>query len=118
MGIRMLHRRTATARVDATATADTQVNPDAAPSGPLRAVALGAAAPRLPATPRTLLRDTTAPVRRRLDRLRDGTAWQLARGCADLALGALNRLPRPRTLRRTRRSLTVFIASADRPAPR
>ncbi|MFI2433863.1 hypothetical protein [Streptomyces sp. NPDC018693] len=117
MGIRMLHRRTATARVDATATADTQVHPHAALFRPLRAIAPGAATPRLPATPGRVLRDTTAPLRRGLSRLQEATAWQVARGYLDLALGVLSRLPRPRTLRRTRRTLTVFTGPANRSAP-
>ncbi|MFF8967969.1 hypothetical protein [Streptomyces sp. NPDC014995] len=103
MGIRMLHRRTATARVHATATADTQVDPDATPLGrPLPAVAGGAATPRIPGTPVTALRAAAV----RLGRLAPFSGAEVARGYLALALGFLGRLPRPRAGRR----ITVFVA--------
>ncbi|MFI9546480.1 hypothetical protein ACIHAR_21590 [Streptomyces sp. NPDC052016] len=104
MGIRMLHRRTAPARVHATATAEQQVNPDATPLGrPLPAFSRGAATPRVPRTARTALREAAA----RLGRLAPIARAEVARGYLALALDGLGRLRRPRAGRR----MTVFVAS-------
>ncbi|MFI6036923.1 hypothetical protein ACIBBD_22660 [Streptomyces sp. NPDC051315] len=103
MGIRMLHRRTATARVHATATADRQADPDATPSRrPLPALARGAATPRIPRTPAAVLRTAAA----RLGRLAPLPGAEVARGYLALALSFLDRVPRPRAGRR----ITVFVA--------
>ncbi|MEU8649183.1 hypothetical protein [Streptomyces sp. NPDC048737] len=116
MGIRMLHRRKASARVHATATAGKRrVGPDATPPGrPLPALAPGAATPRVPGTPLKTLREAAVRLRRRALALLvrpDGT-WRLgtetARGYLALGLAALRRLPRPRAGRR----ITVFVVSA------
>ncbi|MFF4654092.1 hypothetical protein [Streptomyces sp. NPDC001381] len=126
MGIRMHHRRTATARVHATATADPRADPDAVTAPrPLPARAPGAATPRVPGTPATALRVAAArlirprPTRRParlvtrfLVRLvpRDGgpRPWaERARGRLCLALGALSRLRGPRRPRR----IKVFVAT-------
>ncbi|GAB7107695.1 hypothetical protein JCM4814A_60090 [Streptomyces phaeofaciens JCM 4814] len=128
MGIRMLHRRTAHARVHATATTDTRVDPDAGPAPrPLPALAPGAATPRVPRTPVTALRAALRRLRDRvldrLDRLtrlvhrfRDG-AWrpwcETARGCLALALGTLGRL---RGRRRARR-ISLFVVPPPAPLP-
>ncbi|MFF3497495.1 hypothetical protein [Streptomyces sp. NPDC003247] len=97
MGIRMLHRRTAPARVHATATADQPVRPDAAPAGrPLPAHARGAATPRVPGTPLTAVRAAAA----RLGRLAPLSRIEVAHGYLALALSVLGRLPRPRAARR------------------
>ncbi|MEV1069543.1 hypothetical protein [Streptomyces sp. NPDC050263] len=119
MGIRMLHRRKAHARVHVTATADTQVDPGAARRRrPRPALAPGAATPRLPRTPVTVLRAAAARLPRpaaltrllpRGDSLR---RWAgAARGFLALALGVLGRLPRPGTARTVRR-IPVFVATA------
>ncbi|MGW1779659.1 hypothetical protein ACWCQQ_11025 [Streptomyces sp. NPDC002143] len=118
MGIRMLHRRKAHARVHATATADTQVDPGAARRRrPRPALAPGAAAPRVPRTPGTVLRAAAARLRcpAALTRLLPrGASWrrwaEAARGFLTLAVGVLGRLPRPRTARRVRR-IPVFVAT-------
>ncbi|MFJ4808401.1 hypothetical protein [Streptomyces longwoodensis] len=110
MGIRMLHRRTAHARVDATSAAKTQVKPDTPPSATVPARAPGAASPRVPRTARTTLRDAVAPARRGLTRLWDSTAWQVTRGYLDLALTTLERLPRPR------RTFRIVLTPAPAPA--
>ncbi|MFF5186290.1 hypothetical protein ACFY30_21370 [Streptomyces sp. NPDC000345] len=126
MGIRMHHRRTATARVHTTATADTRVDPDAAAAPrPLPARAPGAATPRVPGTPATALRAAAArlshprPARlpaRLVTRFparlvpRDGSPrpWaERARGRLRLALGSLGRLRGPRRPRR----IEVFVAT-------
>ncbi|MFF4584602.1 hypothetical protein [Streptomyces sp. NPDC001388] len=118
MGIRMHHRRTATARVHATATADPRADPDAVTAPrPLPARAPGAATPRVPGTPATALRVAAARLirprpTRRLVRLvpRDGgpRPWaERARGRLCLALGALSRLRGPRRPRR----IKVFVAT-------
>lgn len=118
MGIRMLHRRTAPARVHSAAAAGAQLGPDATPSTrPLPALAAGSATSRIPGTPVTALRAATARLGRQgLTRLsppsrREGT-WRLradlARGYLALALSALGRLPRPRAARR----VAVSVANA------
>lgn len=116
MGIRMLHRRKASARVHATATAEKRrVGPDTTPPGrPFPALAPGAAAPRVPGTPLKALHAAAVQLRRRALALLvrpDGT-WRLgadtARGYLALGLAALRRLPRPRAGRR----ITVFVVSA------
>ncbi|MFI7497142.1 hypothetical protein ACIBVL_01290 [Streptomyces sp. NPDC049687] len=116
MGIRMYHRRTATARVHVTATADTQGAPEAAPAPrPLPALAPDAATLRIPGTPATALRAAAARLKlRALARFvpRGGTwrRWaEQARSCLALALGALGRLRGPRP---ARRRITVFVVRA------
>lgn len=116
MGIRMLHRRRASARVHTTAAAGKgRAGPDATSSGrPLPALAPDAATPRLPGTPLQPLREAAVRLRPRgltrlagpggLRRLGTGTA----RGCLALGLTALRRLSGPRAGRR----LTVFVVSA------
>ncbi|SHI27711.1 hypothetical protein [Streptomyces sp. 3214.6] len=70
MGIRLLHRRKAHARVHATATADAQLGPGtAAWTRPRPALAPGAATPRVPRTPATALRTAAARLRRRVARV-------------------------------------------------
>ncbi|MDX3574693.1 hypothetical protein [Streptomyces sp. ID05-47C] len=108
MGIRLLHRRKASARVHATATADTTAGPDGTPSRrPLPALAPGAATPRVPGTLLTALRERAGRLRRRTVVLltrrdgtrrdgtrRDGTVRlvaERARGHLTLALAALRR---------------------------
>ncbi|MET9506296.1 hypothetical protein ABZY42_32060 [Streptomyces sp. NPDC006622] len=121
MGIRMLHRRKASARVHATAAAVTRSGLDATPSGrPLPALAPGAATPRVPGTPLGFLRATAVRLRRRVLALLtrpDGT-WRLsaepARAYLTLAVAALRRLHRPRAGRR----ITVFVAGATPGADR
>ncbi|MFH9823813.1 hypothetical protein [Streptomyces bobili] len=130
MGIRLLHRRKASARVHATATADTTAGPDGAPSRrPLPALAPGAATPRVPGTPLTALHARAGRLRRRtvvLLNRRDGTrrhgtrrhgtrrhgtvrlAAERARDHLTLAIAALRRLRRPRAGRR----IPVFVANA------
>ncbi|WP_327314341.1 hypothetical protein [Streptomyces sp. NBC_01235] len=114
MGIRMLHRRRAHARVHATATADTRLAPGTAPwRRPRPALAPGAATPRIPRAPVTALHTTVAGLRRPFARLVPrfvlrfvprGDTWRLwaetVRGCLALVLGVLGRLHRPRTARR------------------
>jgi hypothetical protein len=101
----MLHRRTATARVHATATTATQVDPDATPfERPLPAFARGAATPRIPWTPVTALRAAAARVGLHVPL----PGAEVARGYLALALNVLGRLPRPRAARR----ITVFVARA------
>ncbi|MFF7529856.1 hypothetical protein ACFZB2_12245 [Streptomyces bobili] len=115
MGIRLLHRRKASARVHATATAVTTAGPHRTPSRrPLPALAPGAATPRVPGTPLTALREGAGRLRRRtvvlLDR-RDGTvrlAAERARDHLTLALAALRRPRWPRAGRR----IAVFGANA------
>ncbi|MFJ4643791.1 hypothetical protein ACIP6Q_09625 [Streptomyces bobili] len=115
MGIRLLHRRKASARVHATATAVTTAGPHRTPSRrPLPALAPGAATPRVPGTPLTALREGAGLLRRRtvvlLDR-RDGTvrlAAERARDHLTLALAALRRPRWPRAGRR----IAVFGANA------
>ncbi|MFH8802932.1 hypothetical protein ACH4F6_25580 [Streptomyces sp. NPDC017936] len=103
MGIRMLHRRTATAGVHATAPPGTPVDPDAAPLGrPLPAFARGAAAPRVPGTPGTAVRAAAA----RLGRLAPLSRFDVARSYLALALDGLGRFRRPRPARR----IAVFVA--------
>ncbi|MEV4231895.1 hypothetical protein AB0J81_33445 [Streptomyces bobili] len=135
MGIRLLHRRKASARVHATATADTTADPDRTPTRrPLPALAPGAATPRVPGTPLTALRETAARLRRRTapfltrregtrreDIRQEGTLGhgtrlhrtlrplaERARGHLTLALAALRRPRRQRAGRR----IAVFVASA------
>ncbi|MFF8190354.1 hypothetical protein ACF05L_05555 [Streptomyces bobili] len=135
MGIRLLHRRKASARVHATATADTTAGPDGTPSRrPLPALAPGAATPRVPGSPLTALRETAARLRhgtvpfrtrqegtRQEGALQEGTRLhgtrrdsalrlvaERARGHLTLALAALRRRRRPRAGRR----IAVFVASA------
>ncbi|MFD5256026.1 hypothetical protein ACFWM5_24725 [Streptomyces bobili] len=125
MGIRLLHRRKASARVHATATADTTAGPDGTPSRrPLPALAPGAATPRVPGTPLTALharagrlrRRTVVLLNRREGTRRDGTrrhgtvrlAAERARDHLTLAIAALRRLRRPRAGRR----IPVFVANA------
>ncbi|MFJ8105258.1 hypothetical protein [Streptomyces sp. NPDC096132] len=128
MGIRMHHRRTGTARVHATATADIQIGLDTAPpTRPLPAFAPAASTPRIPATRATALRAAAARLvhprlLRPVTRLLAGLArlvprgsgglrlWaEQARGYLCLALGALSRLRRSRLDRR----ITVFVATAE-----
>ncbi|MGW7644563.1 hypothetical protein [Streptomyces bobili] len=120
MGIRLLHRRKASARVHATATADTTAGPDGATSRrSLPALAPGAATPRVPGTPLTALHVRAGRLRRRtvvLLNRRDGTrrhgtvrlAAERARDHLILAIAALRRLRRPRAGRR----IPVFVANA------
>ncbi|MGW2049476.1 hypothetical protein ACWCPF_30470 [Streptomyces sp. NPDC001858] len=118
MGIRMLHRRKAHARVHAAATADTQVVPGAVRRRrPRPALAPGAATPRLPRSPVTVLRAVAARLRcpaaltRLLPRGDGRRRWaEAARGFLTLAVGVLGRLPRPRTTRTVRR-IPVFVAT-------
>ncbi|MFD5270956.1 hypothetical protein [Streptomyces sp. NPDC058335] len=121
MGIRLLHRRKAPARVHATAGAETSAGPDGTSSRrPFPALAPGAGTPRVPGTPLTALRDPVVRLRRRAVAhvtRRDGS-WRLgaerARGHLTLALGALRRLRGARAGRR----ITVFVASATPGADR
>ncbi|SEQ53245.1 hypothetical protein SAMN04487983_10062 [Streptomyces sp. yr375] len=124
MGIRMHHRRTATARVHATATALTHFAPGTAPwTRPRPALAPSADTPRIPRSPatavRTALRRALRTVAARLRRLVPrfvlrfvprGDIWrpwtEAVRGYLALALGALDRLPRPRI--RTARRIRVL----------
>lgn len=123
MGIRMLHRRKAHARVHATATADTQAGSRPAPwKRPRPALAPGAATPRTPGTPGKVLRAVAArrcrPLLTRfpagtLSAFRAGFApesvyredsrlrlWaEAARGHLVAALSVLGRLRGPRTVR-------------------
>ncbi|MFJ4696136.1 hypothetical protein [Streptomyces sp. NPDC088766] len=116
MGIRMLHRRKASARVHATATAGKRrVGPDATPSGrPFPALAPGAGTPRVPGTPLKALREAAVRLRRRGLALlvRPDGAWRpgtgTVRGYLALGLAALRRLPGPRAGRR----IPVFVVSA------
>ncbi|MEU5769429.1 hypothetical protein [Streptomyces asoensis] len=122
MGIRMLHRRKAHARVHATAAADPRTGPHAAHRPrPRPALAPAAATARIP---RPLVTTLRAAARARLRRLsptgllvrtvlREGgrpRRWaEAARGRRAAALSALGRLRRPRGDRR----VPVFVASAD-----
>ncbi|MFD9317318.1 hypothetical protein ACFWDQ_06310 [Streptomyces sp. NPDC060053] len=137
MGIRMLHRRKAHARVHATAAADPRSGPGAA-SRPRPALAPGAATPRIPWTPATALRAAAARLRgpaltrvpprslpgslpRVLARVlarflagfvpRDDSRrlWvDAVRGHLVLALDVLGRLRGPRTVRR----IPLFVVTA------
>ncbi|MFJ1734555.1 hypothetical protein [Streptomyces sp. NPDC088254] len=116
MGIRMLHRRTAPARVHAMAAAKPQAGPGARPRGrrPLPALAPGAARPRVPVA----LAAEVASVAVRLGRRGLGLLARVSprrrprvdviHGYVALALGALSAL-RGRLRPRTARRLTIFI---------
>ncbi|MFD9432509.1 hypothetical protein [Streptomyces sp. NPDC060002] len=130
MGIRMLHRRKAHARVHATAAAESW--PGAASrTRPRPALAPGAATPRIPWTPATALHAAAArlhgpaltgllplPLPRFLARVLAGFAprddsrrrlWaEAVRGHLVRALGVLGRLRGPRTDRR----IPLFVATA------
>lgn len=145
MGIRMLHRRKAHARVHATAAAGTRAEPGTAHwRRPRPAFAPRAATARVPRTPATVLRTAARILRTAAARLplpdparlvpaellalvlrtlpRDGARrlWAAAAHRRPaLALGVLRRLLRPRRIRR----IPVFVATArpltdrpDRPA--
>ncbi|MFI5817666.1 hypothetical protein ACIA8I_00700 [Streptomyces rishiriensis] len=140
MGIRMLHRRKAHARVHATAAAGTRAEPGTAPwRRPRPALAPRAATARVPSTPATalhtaarILRTAAARVRRPdparpvparllplvLRTLPRGAARRLwaavVHGRPALALGFLGRLLRLLRLRRVRRirRIPVFVATA------
>ncbi|MEU1193996.1 hypothetical protein [Streptomyces sp. NPDC005859] len=121
MGIRMLHRRKAPARVHAAATADTQAGPGAAPRTRARpALALAATTSRVPGTPVTALRKAAARLRRSaLTRFlagfvpRDDSRLRLWAGAVRDHLAeardALGRLLRPRTARR----VPLFVVTAN-----
>ncbi|MFI5791807.1 hypothetical protein [Streptomyces sp. NPDC051677] len=118
MGIRLLHRRKAHARVHATATADAQLVPGtAAWTRPRPALAPGAATPRVPTTPATALREAAARLipERVLRLVPRGDTWRRwaeeVRGCLALARSALGRLRRPRPARRIA-VVPVFVATA------
>ncbi|MFF3330696.1 hypothetical protein ACFYWX_14230 [Streptomyces sp. NPDC002888] len=115
--------------------ADTQVNAKAADSAPLPTVqprAPRASSARTPTTPATAVRESLMELRRRLtarasrepDSQGSWRRWAgLARGhLADSLALLLARLPKPRTPRPPRRTLTVFVAPlTERPygsAPR
>ncbi|MGW0924609.1 hypothetical protein ACWD3J_37015 [Streptomyces sp. NPDC002755] len=136
MGIRMLHRRKAHARVHVTAAADPRSWPGVASrTWPRPALAPGAATPRIPRTPATVLRAAAARLRgpaltgllsrfqprsltRVLTRLltwfvpRDDSRRRLwaeaVHGHLALALGVLGRLRGPRTVRR----VPLFVVTA------
>ncbi|MEU9265308.1 hypothetical protein AB0E04_07615 [Streptomyces sp. NPDC048251] len=132
MGIRMLHRRKAHARVHATAAADTPSGPGAASrTRPRPALAPGAAGPRIPWTPGAALRAAAARLRgpvptrfplrfppRVLTRFlagfvsRNDSRWRLwteaVRDHLAPALGVLGRLRGRRTARR----IPLFVATA------
>ncbi|MFI1926422.1 hypothetical protein [Streptomyces sp. NPDC020377] len=132
MGIRMLHRRKAPARVHATAAADTRSGPGAVSrTRPRPARAPGAAGPRVPWTPGVALRAAAARLRgpfstrlptrvltRVLTRFLAGfvsgndSRWRLwaeaVRGHLAPALGVLGRLRGRRTVRR----IPLFVATA------
>ncbi|MDQ0580358.1 hypothetical protein [Streptomyces rishiriensis] len=143
MGIRMLHRRKAHARVHATAAADPRSGPGAA-SRKRRHLALapGAAAPRIPWTPGTALRSAAARLRRpvpvrflpravsrflprivtrflagpvpREDNRRHLWA-EAVRGHLAVALGVLGRLRGPRTVRRVPLVVVTATPLSERP---
>ncbi|MFE6827504.1 hypothetical protein [Streptomyces sp. NPDC057690] len=132
MGIRMLHRRKAHARVLATAAADTRSGPGpASRTRPRPALAPGAAGPRIPWTPGAALRAAAARLRGPaptrfppgfpppvLTRFlagfvsRGDSRWRLwaeaLRGHLAPALGVLGRLRGRRTVRR----IPLFVATA------
>ncbi|MEU0672520.1 hypothetical protein ABZ330_06455 [Streptomyces sp. NPDC006172] len=119
MGIRMLHRRTAPARVHAMAAANPQAGPRVRPWGrpPLPALAPGAARPRVPVALAAEAASVAVRLGRRGLRLfarvspRRRLRTDVIRGYLALALGALSALRArlgplsPRTARR----LTVFV---------
>ncbi|MFD7940439.1 hypothetical protein ACFV4T_39055 [Streptomyces sp. NPDC059755] len=124
MGIRMLHRRKAHARVHATAAGDTRSRPGpASRTRPRPALAPGAADPRIPWTPGAALRAAAARLRGPAPTRvpppvlaglvsRNDSRWRLCaeavRGHLAPALGVLGRLHGRRTVRR----IPLFVATA------
>ncbi|MFB7498072.1 hypothetical protein ACFC09_25890 [Streptomyces sp. NPDC056161] len=117
MGIRMLHRRTAQARIMARADAAVAPSPQ---SPPVPALAADASTARIPTAPATTVRNAVSDLGRRLgghasrpDPARRWRHWnELARSYLALLLTLL---PRPRP--RPSRTITVFVATlTERPS--
>jgi hypothetical protein len=112
MGIRMLHRRTAQARITARADAATAPSPS---SSPVPALAADASTARIPIAPATKVRRAVKDFGRRLgthacrpDPAQRWHHWsELARSYCALLLSLL---PRPRPAR----TITVFVATATK----
>ncbi|QJT01038.1 hypothetical protein G9272_12555 [Streptomyces asoensis] len=109
MGIRMLHRRKAHARVHATAAADTRSGPGAASrTRPRPALAPGAATPRIPWAPGTALR--AAAARQRGPAATRSLTWFPARSLTWFPARSLTWFPARSLTWFPARSLTWFPA--------